>query len=399
MGATVRLSLFGSSYTYNSPVLGVLYNRLLILLSLGGVFVAGYLTMAHASGAPIACGGGTDCDSLAADPSSSFIGIPVAVYGLIGYLLLLGIAVMRSTKGLESTVSLGRLSFALSGIGTLISAGLTYYSLFQLQLTCRWCIASAVIMSLILVVNILMNPASRVAGAPKTAIDASIAVVGLFLVIGGLSIVAMNAPKVTSNLNPSAVRILQDPEQLARITGRPSNSIGPEGAPITIIEFADMECPTCRASFPVVKRMVEDSNGKIRLMFRHFPLRQQHPMALVSAVVSEMAAEKGKFWDFVSIAMDPKLEAPASRQEVVAIAEKVGLDPIEVNRRFEAETDPALLRVLDDTNLAHQLGVQYTPTFIILADGVPPTAALSNTLDQILAEPQYQRLMRGESGQ
>ena len=74
-----------------------------------------------------------------------------------------------------------------------------------------------------------------------------------------------------------------------------------DNAPITIVEFADLQCPSCRAGYPKVKEIVSRANGKIRMIFRHFPLSgPEHNMALPAAAIAEYAATKDKFYDFVS---------------------------------------------------------------------------------------------------
>jgi protein-disulfide isomerase len=70
---------------------------------------------------------------------------------------------------------------------------------------------------------------------------------------------------------------------------------GPLGAPITVVEYGDFECPYCAGAAPVLKALVDGSDGKVRLVFRHFPLFTVHLFALTAALAAEAAGER--FWE------------------------------------------------------------------------------------------------------
>ena len=72
--------------------------------------------------------------------------------------------------------------------------------------------------------------------------------------------------------------------------------LGNPDAPVTVLEYADFECPYCAAAAPVLKQLVEESDGRVRLVFRHFPLAGNHPHALTAALAAEAAGAQGAFW-------------------------------------------------------------------------------------------------------
>ncbi|BDZ40996.1 hypothetical protein GCM10025865_02950 [Paraoerskovia sediminicola] len=72
--------------------------------------------------------------------------------------------------------------------------------------------------------------------------------------------------------------------------------LGDPGAPVTLVEFGDLECPYCRDAAPVLREVVETSGGQVRLVFRHFPLFEVHPHALTAALAVEAAGAVGAFW-------------------------------------------------------------------------------------------------------
>jgi protein-disulfide isomerase len=70
---------------------------------------------------------------------------------------------------------------------------------------------------------------------------------------------------------------------------------GNPDAAITVVEYGDFECPYCGAAAPVLRELIDGSDGKVRLVFRHFPLFTVHPFALTAALAAEASGEH--FWD------------------------------------------------------------------------------------------------------
>lgn len=73
---------------------------------------------------------------------------------------------------------------------------------------------------------------------------------------------------------------------------------GKAGAPVTIIEFSDFQCPFCSRANPTVKKVLADYGDKVMLVYKHFPLVSIHPRAQKSAEAAECAKDQGKFWEF-----------------------------------------------------------------------------------------------------
>ncbi|HVL18090.1 MAG TPA: DsbA family protein, partial [Gemmatimonadales bacterium] len=74
------------------------------------------------------------------------------------------------------------------------------------------------------------------------------------------------------------------------------HAAGPAGARVTLVEYADFECPSCGAAHDVIQAARRAFGDNLRLVFRHFPLRDSHPHALDAARAAEAAAEQGQFW-------------------------------------------------------------------------------------------------------
>ena len=111
-----------------------------------GIAVATYIAIAEADGGAPACfAGGGGCETVAQSSHSELAGVNVAVFGIFGYVLLLGAALLRGDGA--------RLAgFALGLIGFGYSVYLTYLELFVIDAICQWCVASAILMALSLAV-------------------------------------------------------------------------------------------------------------------------------------------------------------------------------------------------------------------------------------------------------
>ena len=78
------------------------------------------------------------------------------------------------------------------------------------------------------------------------------------------------------------------------LEGRPT--IGNPKAPVTVVVFADFQCPLCKAEAPELREEVDERRGQVRLVFKHFPL-SGHPRAEPAAIAVEAAHQQGKFWE------------------------------------------------------------------------------------------------------
>jgi protein-disulfide isomerase len=80
--------------------------------------------------------------------------------------------------------------------------------------------------------------------------------------------------------------------------------LGDADAKLTLLEYGDYECPACIQAEPLVQRLVAAYPGRLRLMFRHFPLMEVHPHAELAAEAAEAAAAQGQFWPIHHLLLD-----------------------------------------------------------------------------------------------
>jgi uncharacterized membrane protein len=122
----------------------------IIVLTLLGIFVAGYLTWSHYSGEPVYCGGSNSCE-LVNSSRFAFIGpIPVALIGLIGYLIILALSLIPPKEDRQWPALL---IFGGALIGVLLQWYLFGIEVFVLRAICYWCVASQTIITLIFLLS------------------------------------------------------------------------------------------------------------------------------------------------------------------------------------------------------------------------------------------------------
>jgi protein-disulfide isomerase len=152
--------------------------------------------------------------------------------------------------------------------------------------------------------------------------------------------------------------------------GRPS--LGPDDAPITVVEFSDFQCPFCAKLAPTIHDL-PGRHADVRVVFRQLPL-QNHAAALPAARATLAAHRQGKFWELhdALFAREGKID----EDDLDDIAEEVGLDVQQWERDRE---DPEIQRIIDeDLALAKELGVRGTPaTFVngMFLGGAQPAEA------------------------
>jgi protein-disulfide isomerase len=161
-------------------------------------------------------------------------------------------------------------------------------------------------------------------------------------------------------------------------------SIGPKDAPITIIEFSDYQCPYCRRWHEqVYEPLLAAYPGKIRVVYRHFPLTSIHPDAFPAAQAAMCAGEQNAYWQFhEKIFSSDALGSSVYTQ----YAQELGLDMSAFDSCIaEGRYDEAIQADLD---FAVNLGVRSTPTFFInglAIVGAQPLDIFKQVIDKELA--------------
>jgi protein-disulfide isomerase len=162
---------------------------------------------------------------------------------------------------------------------------------------------------------------------------------------------------------PAAAAPQRPPDERVKIDLRGTNAMGRDDAPVTMVEFTDLECPFCRTfhtgTFEQIKRDYIDT-GKVRFVSRDFPL-DFHANARPAALAVRCAGEQGKFWEMrhgVTVSGNA-----LSRDTYFALAKNLGLDITRFgacvgNEKYKAAVD-------QDVAAAAAAGVNGTPTFVV----------------------------------
>lgn len=144
---------------------------------------------------------------------------------------------------------------------------------------------------------------------------------------------------------------------------------GDAAAPITIIEYADFQCPFCARYHETLKAAV-DEDRTVRWVYRHLPLPSIHPMAVAAAEAAECASDQGRFWEYADLLYARRsLDAGA----LAAIAEQLGLDDGRFGRCFESGRHRS--RVAADAEAFAEGHLEGTPVSFV--DGVRLDGAVS----------------------
>jgi uncharacterized membrane protein len=121
--------------------------RVIAFVAALGIGVATYITIADSGGgAPTCLAGGGGCETVANSSYSHIAGVNVAVFGIVGYVLLL-----LSAFFVSDLARFGGFAVALGGFG--FSVYLTYLEIWKIEAICQWCVASAVLMTILFVLN------------------------------------------------------------------------------------------------------------------------------------------------------------------------------------------------------------------------------------------------------
>jgi protein-disulfide isomerase len=135
---------------------------------------------------------------------------------------------------------------------------------------------------------------------------------------------------------------------------------GSIGAPISIVEYGDYECPYTGMAYPIVKEILK-LNSKVSLVFRNFPLKDIHPNALHAAEAAEAAATQGKFWQMHDYLFEHQKELGDTH--LLQYAEKVQLD---VNRFKKEMLGHVYVPLIEESlKTGIDAGVNGTPTFFV----------------------------------
>lgn len=399
-----------------------LRGALVLILSLAGLFLAGYLTRLHMTllvgqvegSALCGTGPGLACHAVTASQYAQLLGMPVSIWGILFYLTLaslgLGALIFREDRRRPFLLW----AFFLSCLAVLFDLYLGSVMLFRIQVICRLCATTYAVNIAILLILIgvirgrgkatlqlsTIFPRFRITDDPDGGKYYQNVAKGLLL---GMNLLVMLVV-VTGFLLYSRSTSAAGEAQLAQIRQifsrvQPVNvqsegfpTLGNTEAPMTIIEFSDFRCPFCRRAADLVKIVAANTRDNARFVFRNYPLdtscnlnlqRNLHPGACLLAEGGVCAHDQGKFWEYHDEAFH--LKGRVDRTTLEEIAGRIGLD----RKRFRGclNSNQGRDAVRRDIQEASALGVSSTPTFFFngrLLRRVPSTPWV---FEQLILDP------------
>jgi protein-disulfide isomerase len=185
---------------------------------------------------------------------------------------------------------------------------------------------------------------------------------------------AVNDGELVVLLSPPKVEMTADPARLR----------GDSKAPVTIVEFSDFSCPFCQKAESTINGLLAKYQGKVKLGYRDFPLRQLHPQAQLAAEASRCAAEQGKYWEYHDL-LFANLDKQG-RDDLIKDARTLNLD----DKQFDACLSSGRYKpqIEQDIQLGTRGGVVATPGFFVngtFLNGAQPAAAFEKIIDEELS--------------
>lgn len=199
----------------------------------------------------------------------------------------------------------------------------------------------------------------------QQSIFGAIIIVGLIIsfaiLLKGTKPQIVAEPQNNQNTNTSNIREVSSGEHI----------LGNINAPIKIVEYSDTGCPFCKRFHFTMHQIVEESNGQIAWVYRHFPILSLHPYAFTEAVASECASEQGGnnvFWNYLDqIYVRTESNNEFNRNDLEQIASDLNLNLNQFNECLDSgKYDEKIQQDILDGQLN---GVRGTPSSFIVLNG------------------------------
>lgn len=157
---------------------------------------------------------------------------------------------------------------------------------------------------------------------------------------------------------------------------------GSASAPVTIVQFAEYQCPYCGKANETIEQVLKDYDGKVRMVYRDYPL-SFHPRAVPAAIAANCAGEQGKYWEIHGVMMGNQRALEES--DLLAYAQQVGVD---IDKWQACRLDPQQqAEVMADFEAGQAVGVTGTPAFFIngiMLSGALPYEMFAQIIDKEL---------------
>ncbi len=353
---------------------------------------------------------------------SELFGIPISNFSAVTYGLIAALAIIGLLDGRKAFPRLLLLGGAFTTVVSLVMAFISYVVLKTVCPACTLLYVCSFVLAFTGYKAVgtdtsgeaLGDEFARFFAAKPLGVSAAVtaavlaAVAGISTSKGHLE--AINQKDTTVTPPPEKAAKEPSREEAMKIVGKfmdamPQINIDcgplePKGNPqakVTLIEFADFQCPACKAFVPALNSLLETHSDKVRVCYRNFPLDSDcnsripkgrgHKHACDAAAASVCASRQGKLWDFYHAMF--AMQGPGLNPESISrLAKEKGLD----TREFESclKSDSVKQIISADLDKGVEVGVQGTPTVIVngrLLKQRPDAALLRIIVDYESSKP------------
>jgi protein-disulfide isomerase len=177
--------------------------------------------------------------------------------------------------------------------------------------------------------------------------------------------------------------------KIAPISARDISKGDPK-AKVSLIEYADFQCPACAAYHPIVDQILKNYGNKLYYVYRMFPLTNAHPNAVISAQAGYAAYKQGAFFSYDDILYSKQTEWADLQDPTVALTDYAASLKLDINK-FKADMNSSQTKkyVQDSENEALAEGINQTPSFFINGNYIqnpPDFASFKKLIDDALAK-------------
>lgn len=162
-------------------------------------------------------------------------------------------------------------------------------------------------------------------------------------------------------MTDAGMGIIANAQLTPPVNSKRDHCLGPDNAPVTLLEYGDYQCPFCGRAYVIIKRLQEYFGEQLRFAFRNFPLTQIHPHAQQAAEAAEAAGAQGKFWEMHDMLYENQdaLDLPSLREYALVL--ELDMDRFDMEMMTHAHAQ----RVREDFMSGVRSGVNGTPTFYL----------------------------------
>jgi protein-disulfide isomerase len=177
-----------------------------------------------------------------------------------------------------------------------------------------------------------------------------------------------------------------------QISTKNVQAVGPANAPVTIVEYSDLECPVCaQAQDFIEKQLLPKYGSQVRVIFKDFPLVNIHHWALPAAMINQCAfqLDPARSLTYRSLVFQNQgtIKDDDAQNQLLDLAQKAGLDRAKIAACFDAKTTAPLVQ--KEFEEGERLGVSTTPTLFIngkMVAGIPSPSQFYQIVDKALAQ-------------